>query len=275
MKAEIVLLTPKLATELLANNIGNRRLKKSQESYSIMMKNGDWKENGESIIIDKNGLIKDGQHRMYAVIDANYSYRVAIVSDVNPDVMDTIDTGSNRGLSDVLDINGFSNTAVTAAIIKSIVSYNNGQMGMFALSGTTVQRHVSFLSNKKGLDYANENKENLAGLVSEVTRLYTLQPVTVFTKKEIGAMIYMICKYNFTDNHDVFMKNILGITRMEKNAASWVYKKRLETFMNKGKLSSAWKYNAFAKAWAYYVDGDKEVSLLRVEVRVREDMKTL
>ena len=57
MRAEIKLLTPEFARELLKMNVGNRRLKSIKNAYVGQMINGEWKENGEPIIIDVNGFI--------------------------------------------------------------------------------------------------------------------------------------------------------------------------------------------------------------------------
>ena len=122
MKATVITLTPQLAKDYLARNIENRKVNKTNLNFCInQMINGKWKENGEPIIIDANGVIKDGQHRLIACIEAKYSFRVPVISNVDPNVMDTIDTGRNRTASDVLHLEGFKYCSLVASSIKTIL----------------------------------------------------------------------------------------------------------------------------------------------------------
>ena len=110
MKASVVEMTPELAASLLERNTRNRNPKKGHvENLAHQMAEGLWKENGEAIIVDKNGDLSDGQHRLKACLLSGKSFRVVLVQGVEPTVMDTIDTGSNRSLKDMLQLEGFKN----------------------------------------------------------------------------------------------------------------------------------------------------------------------
>ena len=125
MKAEIIYLNPSKAKELLSMNIGNRNKKSNVKKFYVkQMKEGSWKENGEPIIVDTSGIVKDGQHRLLAVIESGHSYNVPLITGVDPNVMDTIDTGSNRSLSDVLNLNGFLYPSNLSALVKAIINYD-------------------------------------------------------------------------------------------------------------------------------------------------------
>ena len=226
MRAEIRLITPAFAKELLKMNVGNRKLKKNVDYYSKMMKSGEWKENGECIIIDINGFIKDGQHRLNAVIDANFSYSCPIIYDVDPEVMDTIDTGTNRSLSDVLQFNGFSNAANTASLIKSIYRYQRGFAGGFSNHGGASSANA-YLSNNKGLEIAKDKQKELLKLTRVASASYVKSDVKlrVLNTTEIGLLLYILGGYDFNYQHLQFIKKITGIEVVEGTASSWVYKK--------------------------------------------------
>lgn len=265
MKCKIITLNPETAKELLSKNIGNRKIKRTKGFYSSQMINGDWKENGEPIIIDTNGIVKDGQHRMYAVIEADYSYQVPLVYDVNPDVMDTIDTGSNRGLNDVLELNGFKNSNKLSSILKGIMSYDQGLIGT-ALSVKGIIKDRNYVSNKTGLEFAMKNSEDLASVVRQSCAYHARQTVKVFSIKDIGVMIYVIAKFNFKDEHDVFIKNLLGVTLEENKASTWLYKKLLDFNSKKISVTALWRMAAFIKVWNIYITGDVPVNYLRIDV---------
>ena len=271
MRAEIKLITPEFASELLKMNIGNRSIRRQKDNYSYMMKSGEWKENGEPIIIDINGFIKDGQHRLHAVIDANFSYSCPIIYDVNPDVMDTIDTGSNRSLADVLQLNGFANATNTGSLLKAIYQYERGSLSVFTCSGGR-GRQNTYLSNNKGLETARKNQKELKKLLSAATMIYNKAEVKlrVLNTTEIGLVLYVLGGYNFTSEHVNFVKNITGVTILEGTASSWVYKKLLSNKLNKVSVQSLWKNNAIVKAWNCYVGGDIPVTYLRIDTKTQE-----
>lgn len=277
MKAEIKLITPKLAKELLAMNEGNRKIKKSTGFYAAQMLNGEWKENGEPIIIDRNGLLKDGQHRLHAVIDASYTYKAPVISGVDPDVMDTIDTGINRSLSDVLEFNGFKNASATASVVKGIMGYIYGTKAHLSDNGAAVSRKdvkTNYVSNKIGLAFARDNKSELDFLFSICNKLYLSQTVKVYKQKEIAVMIYMIAAFRPDEEHITFIKKILGVIVEEGTVCSWLYKKRFSSFNNGARISSDWRNSAFIKVWNLYVDGDIPITYLKIDTKKKEEIKS-
>ena len=264
MKAEIKTITPEYAKELLKMNIGNRRLKTIKNSYVGQMLNGEWKENGEPIIIDVNGFIKDGQHRLHACIEANYSWDCPIISGVSPDVMDTIDTGANRSLQDVLQLNGYTDCAVLSSLARAICTYNSGKNAFSQVSGISSGSYKKYFSNNKGLNYVNENKDDLIKLVRVITRVYVQNKIKVLTTKDLGLILYVISDYEIKQIHIDFLKHISGAVVNENSCTSWLYKKLLTAKLNKNSINNDWKFQAVIKAWNIFSDGDYAVNYLRV-----------
>ena len=76
MEITITDITPDYAKELLLCNTHNRTLKKQRVStYSKDMANGNWRSNGMPFIIGDDGVLKDGQHRLTACIEANVTLK--------------------------------------------------------------------------------------------------------------------------------------------------------------------------------------------------------
>lgn len=108
---------------LLKKNNANRPLSKSTlERYKKAIKRGEWKLNGEAIIIFLNGNIGDGQHRCQAVVDTGITIRTLIVTGVDENVFSTIDSGKMRNASDVLSIKGEINTIRLAAATRTYLA---------------------------------------------------------------------------------------------------------------------------------------------------------
>ncbi|HUU60155.1 MAG TPA: hypothetical protein VMZ50_11470, partial [Phycisphaerae bacterium] len=81
----------------------NRKLMPSlYNAYAEEMRRGDWDENGETIIISKEGYVLDGQHRLWAVVESGATIRCLVARGVDKDMFLTIDRGKGRSLGDVL-----------------------------------------------------------------------------------------------------------------------------------------------------------------------------
>ena len=66
-------ITPEIASNMLAKNIGNRKISRGLvEAYATAMLNGEWDEDvGDSIALDSDGFLRNGQHRLAAIVKAN------------------------------------------------------------------------------------------------------------------------------------------------------------------------------------------------------------
>tara|TARA_R110000824_G_C15134490_1_gene669371 strand:- start:61 stop:888 length:828 start_codon:yes stop_codon:yes gene_type:complete len=272
MRAEIKLITPEFAKELLKMNVGNRRLKSIKNAYVGQMLNGEWKENGEPIIVDVNGFIKDGQHRLNAVIEAKHSYLCPIIYDVHPDVMDTIDTGTNRTMSDILQLNGFIYYSDLSSLIKSILSFNRGISALGRESGSNRISKTHYISNNMGLNYANKNKDGLLRLVKSAEKICSSQPVKVMGRRDVGIILYMLGGFDFNEYHVDFVKKITGVIIDDTSVTSWLYKKLASAKMNKVTINTEWKKSAVIRSWNIYANGDVPVKHLKVNVDKDEEI---
>jgi len=139
---DIVNVTPEMAAEILENNPINRRVMKSKVSgYVQQMKNGDWKTNGETIIMDNHGALLNGQHRLHAVMVSGVSVEMMFIHGIKRDAFDTIDSGQARTPTDVLSINAEWSrkdaSSATAAARTNIKMRNSGVLNAQCLGQLT------------------------------------------------------------------------------------------------------------------------------------------
>lgn len=119
-----VTLSPPLAQILLGANPDNRNLRSSKlQQYAQDMRDGRWVMNGEPIIISKEGLLNDGQHRCHAIVQANRSVPVLIIFGIDRDTRTTVDQGASRGAGDYLSMEGEPHSTVLAAAGRMLVAY--------------------------------------------------------------------------------------------------------------------------------------------------------
>lgn len=136
----VELITPKVAQQLLATMIKNRALSQSKVvEYAIAMDEGRWILNGETIKIDKQGRLFDGQNRLNACILAGKPFRTYIARGIEDEnAFATVDVGKNRTHGDIFGIAGFVSANITSAAAMVIYALKTCSMGW---SGITNRRN--------------------------------------------------------------------------------------------------------------------------------------
>lgn len=125
-----VFITAGVASALLERNDSNRGISPTKaEHYARDMAEGRWAENGETIIVSRDGQLNDGQHRMQAVIDSNAVVPFLFVFGVARESRLTVDQGRARGAGDYLAMDGVSYATNAATAAKFIMAYerSNGR----------------------------------------------------------------------------------------------------------------------------------------------------
>ena len=122
------LLTPALAKLLLNCNPDNRNLKVTRATgFAADMTAGRWPENGESIIVSRDGFLNDGQNRCWAVIKSGIPYYACFVFGVSRESRLSVDQGVKRTTGDFLRMDGHKNSNYLAHAAKLLWLYLNGK----------------------------------------------------------------------------------------------------------------------------------------------------
>lgn len=98
-------ISPEYAEDLLTNhNHGNRRLKnRTVEAYVTDLKSGNWDEQvGSTISIDERGELRDGQHRLTAIVKSGIGVKLWVCRNVSDKGI--YDSNVVRSISDQLYI---------------------------------------------------------------------------------------------------------------------------------------------------------------------------
>ncbi len=99
---------PEKAREYLKKNVNNPRGGSMNRTvikgYAEDMKAGLWQLNGEAIIFDEDGFLKDGQHRLAAIIMSRATIRTVVIRGVGSDV-DIYNWDYSRDVSQVAKCN--------------------------------------------------------------------------------------------------------------------------------------------------------------------------
>lgn len=118
-------LTPELAELLLAKNPDNRPLSEVKiGQYVRDIGAGNWRHNGETIIVAETGELNDGQHRCRAVIDAGRAIVTEMTFGVGRDTRLTVDTGIKRTIGRQLHMMGYPEANSQAHAAALIMVFN-------------------------------------------------------------------------------------------------------------------------------------------------------
>lgn len=104
MDPEYVLITPEMAANLLESNGNNRNLSEGTvKAYANDMLNGNWDyKTGSAISIDENGILRDGQHRLAAIVMSGVTIPTWVIRNVSSDGI--YDNNRKRSNSDQISI---------------------------------------------------------------------------------------------------------------------------------------------------------------------------
>lgn len=173
-----VVVTPELAGDLMARAAKNRKVSNALvERYADLMRRGEWARNGETIKLDRNGAVIDGQHRLLAVEVAGVAVPLDIIVGLEPESFETMDQGRIRKTSDYLYINDFQYTPLMAATINLLLVYERAGKPM---SGNKKAAYRAKPSAKEAVAYAEGHEEELvAGCVVAGSTWFTRVPRSV------------------------------------------------------------------------------------------------
>jgi len=128
---KIVNITAEYAKKLLSTEHESqmrRRNERHVANLARIMSGGNWQDlNGDTIVIDTDNMVIDGQHRLLAVIESGMAITTLLVTGVRPEAYYSIDLqNKTRGMRDVLAIDGYQNTTALATMLRNVWYYSRG-----------------------------------------------------------------------------------------------------------------------------------------------------
>lgn len=128
---QLVYFTPEVAHAFLKNRlVQKQRTIRPQHLESLIddARRGRFKLNGQTVIIDSDGNLMDGQHRLEAVVRSGVGFWSVVVRGINPAYFCTIDSVTRRSAGDTLKSLGYSNTNSLGAAVALLWRYEGEHM---------------------------------------------------------------------------------------------------------------------------------------------------
>lgn len=181
LTAEIKTINPAVAKAILATSRRNRHVTISRvRKLSQAMELGEWII-AQPIMVNCDGTLLDGQHRLHAVIRSGKSIQFLVISGFESlDTFGRIDDVATRRLKDWLQIRGESLPDILAAVVVMAAKDERGMIP--TTSGPGFQ-----MTAPEGIDYLEAH--------DEIRRSVMEAPATV-TRYASRAML-CFCHYKF------------------------------------------------------------------------------
>jgi hypothetical protein len=165
----VVILTPERAMELLELNTHNRPLNDQHvKRLAKQIIEGKWKFNGDTIKISDDHKVLDGQHRLWAIVEAKTPVETILVRGIERDAFATIDTlRKPRSGSDVLALNGATRyLKYTSAALQWLARWQRG----------TIEAYRAPINRIENSDIEKMWEDN-PGIERAIERVTKLRPV--------------------------------------------------------------------------------------------------
>lgn len=147
VETRVIMVTPDLAMKLLERNTSNRHINKVNVNvFANEMSTNKWKFNGEAVVFDFLGILRNGQHRLEAIIKSQTTQPMLIITGIEPESFATMDIGGRRNGGDILSIKNIPDARTTSALCKFIYAFKNSIF-------TETQHANRTLSNTEIYDY--------------------------------------------------------------------------------------------------------------------------
>lgn len=200
---EVVDISPAMAQQWLEKNLDNRKISQSSvEAFAKVMKAGGWQVNNQAIAFDTDGNLIDGQHRLWAIVEANISVRISVAHNVSKDAIKTIDRGRTRSISEVLRRDG------EVPSPKRVSAWCNGERQLLTNSagkGSVEDTENYYAKNRKAIDFALE----------------VLPDKAPFKPAMIGCAVVFAYKKN-ASTVDAFIRKMVDGTGLEKDSPVFI-----------------------------------------------------
>jgi len=261
--AQVVIITPERAKELLANNPINRDVNKANLLFlKKQLTDGKWLLNGETIKVASDGTLLDGQHRLIACAESGIPMPSLFIANVQKETMHTIDTGRNRRGCDVVSMylgKEQKYSSKIASVAKFVMQFEKG------LSASSIDGGGKDIGpdNSDYIDFIKKT-DGFIPFVEEKIRLYA-KGDGLIEPRIFGGLYWVISKRATSQAmvDDFFTKLSFGV-QIESNSPIFLLRQKLiavkggrDMQSSAARISSAQKIWSIVKAWNYYRSGKK------------------
>jgi hypothetical protein len=251
--ADVVEVTPAMASEWLAQDDPNRTIKwRNVDDIARDLVAGTFDLNGETIKIDRNGALIDGRHRCLAIERTGISARVLVVFGLAPEAIKTVDLGSARTIGDQLGMVGEKHAPQLGALARRLVAYYANGERLVATAAATHPEMRALIAGPHG--------DAMRAAVDVAVSMYRKVDARVST---IAQSYYLCSEIDPDLTRELFVTKFRDGENMTKGDPVLALRARLRQMADdKDALVEPRQLAYFHRAWNHTRDGVR-VSMMR------------
>jgi len=252
---------------LLFNHATQRNVSQSHvANIAAQMKKGLWRTNGEPIIIDENGDIADGQHRLRGVVLSGVTIEFLIVRGVSSDVFTTIDRGMTRSAGNSFTISGIMNGTAAAACVAGVMNYRRAlavvtrEKGGGYIYGGSLSTNIKYSPQ----EFINEYRKHEDKYIEALTNGRKVRHVMSLSTATTVAALALIDGKKGSGWVSEFWDSVSTGERLTREHPAYHLRERhIDNKASRHKFSSNYSILLSAKAWNAFAE-EKPTKLLRL-----------
>lgn len=256
-KVSIIKLTPELATQLLKDNRKNRKLDKKQVRILCrQLRSEHWDHlNGDAIVINVHGQIKQGQHRCHAVIETGISIYTFLIEGVKLESEFSIDQYLKvRTPADLLSMR--TDYPVNYKLLEQAVNllsrYKDGHISWDNID-TRPDTRQSYQLLKR--------HDGLVAASYQADVLYKQSPIRVVPLRMLVFFAYVFTRID-EEKGSTFLARLMWQESGNDECPTSQARLRLKKAVDEGPQKKKWqlaerqKLGLVIKAWNFFVQGE-------------------
>lgn len=264
-QAGIWTITPDTAEMLLKVNDRNRSLRNANiKKMMNAMRQNTWRLTGDSIKLGTDGQLKDGQNRLHACCRSGAAFETYVLSGMDPDSFDAMDTGIGRNSRDIFSLSPtpIHYAAYVAGAAQWMAILSDGNPLTDRTTRTPQDLLDRFFNDWRGLD------NSCTSTVMKLSKTHK-QPVSLLI-----ALHYLFSKAD-TQKADEFFEDWLNQTKgpIKRHAPIQLHleiARRLTLMANiGGRIHDRDRLVLIVMAWNAFFDGkplnDKDINCISVK----------
>jgi hypothetical protein len=247
MSIRIETITPEIATKYLSTQLRNRKIKISHvNALTRAMVEGTFLFSGDPIRFNKFGELIDGQHRLNACINSNKNFDALIVTDLEPEAQNVIDTGVKRGPGDIYGLKGYTNPNHLTATLRWLWRFDTNQQVSYTTSPQISDLDATLLKH--------------SGVKDSLGVGVRCSPLMI---KSLGAALHTLFSEKHPRDTNTFFENLINGEGLFRGEPTYILRARLlKNNREKAKLPYHEVAALTIKAFNAYIKG-KKIQYLR------------
>ena len=241
--------TPDVAGWLLRLNTHNRPMRGPDVGRFIsILERGKWINTGEPIIVSKEGVVNDGQHRLAAIHESGIAAVCDVRFGIERAAFQATGTGRKRTNGDVLHIEQIPNAKLIAAMAKIVYCYDQGAMARMS----TAVESGDILAIVEGTP-----------IIHEVAQICGTMKMPVLRYAWFGGVLTLIARRSSVSEVRAFAQAVDSGQGEEGSGARRLHERLVQNAMVRSKMPAIDRLIMTVRAWNAWV-AHRPISLLRV-----------